>query len=114
MRVSRGIVRHRRHKKIRKLAKGYRGMRQSSFRKANEAVMKAGQHAYVDRRKKKRTFRRLWITRMNAALREQGMNYSTFINATKKKNIELNRLTLSELAIHNPDVFTKIVETVKA
>ena len=114
MRVSRGIVRHRRHKKIRKLAKGYRGMRQSSFRKANEAVMKAGQHAYVDRRKKKRTFRRLWITRMNAALREMGMNYSTFINAKNKKNIELNRLTLSELAIHNPDVFAKIVETVKA
>ena len=114
MRVSRGIVRHRRHKKIRKLAKGYRGMRQSSFRKANEAVMKAGQHAYVDRRKKKRTFRRLWIVRMNAALREMGMNYSTFINAKNKKNIELNRLTLSELAIHNPDVFAKIVDTVKA
>jgi large subunit ribosomal protein L20 len=89
-------------------------MRQSSFRKANEAVMKAGQHAYVDRRKKKRVFRRLWIVRMNAALREMGMNYSTFICAKKKKNIDLDRQTLSELAIHHPEVFTKIVEAVKA
>ncbi len=81
MRVKRGTVRHRRHKKIRKLAKGYRGMRHSTFKKANEAVLKAGQHAYVDRRKKKRTFRALWIIRLNAAVRETGVNYSRFIKA---------------------------------
>lgn len=112
MRVKRGIVRHRRHKKILKLAKGYRGMRKSSFRKANEAVMKAGQHAYVDRRKKKRDFRALWITRLNAATRAQGISYSRFIKGLKDKKIELNRKALSELAIHNPKVFEAVVKEV--
>lgn len=94
------------------MAKGYRGMRQGSFRKANEAVMKAGQHAYIDRRKKKRTFRALWITRLSAAVAEHGMNYSRFIKALKDKKIELNRKALSELAIHDPKVFAQIVKTV--
>ncbi len=112
MRVKRGIVRHRRHKKIKKLAKGYRGMRSKTFRKANEAVLKAGQHAYVDRKKKKRTFRALWITRLNAAVRAHGVNYSRFTKGLKDKKIELNRKALSELAIHEPKVFEKIVQEV--
>ena len=87
-------------------------MRRTSFRKANEAVMKAGQHAYIDRRKKKRDFRALWIVRLNAAVREQGVNYSRFIKGLKAKNIELNRKALSELAIHEPKVFEKIVKDV--
>ena len=94
------------------MAKGYRSSRQGSFRKANEAVMKAGQHAYVDRRKKKRTFRALWITRLSAAVKEHGLNYSLFAKGLKDKQIELNRKTLSELAIHEPKVFEKIVKTV--
>lgn len=113
MRVKRGFVRARKHKKIRKLAKGYRGMRQSSFRKANEAVMKAGQHAYIDRRKKKRTFRALWITRLNAAVAEHGMNYSRFIKALKDKNIELDRKALSELAVTEPKVFGEVVKAAR-
>lgn len=111
MRVSTGTVRHRRHKKIRKMAKGYRGMRNSTFKMANQAVMKAGQHAYRDRRKKKRVFRALWITRLNAAVRAQGVSYSRLIAGLTKKNIELNRKTLSELAIHEPKVFEKVVKT---
>ena len=112
MRVTTGVVRHRRHKKIRNLAKGYRGMRNSTFKKANEAVMKAGQHSYIDRKKKKRTFRALWITRLNAAVRAQGITYSRFINGLKNKNITLDRKALSELAIHEPKVFEQIVKTV--
>ncbi|HCI03297.1 MAG: 50S ribosomal protein L20 [Euryarchaeota archaeon] len=113
MRVTRGSVRHNRHKKIRKLAKGYRGMRRTTFKKANEAVMKAGEHAYIDRKKKKRVFRQLWIARLNAAVREQGVSYSRFIKALKDKKIELNRKTLSELAINEPKVFEKVVEATK-
>ena len=110
MRVKRGSVRRQRHKKIKKLAKGYRGMRHSTFRKANEAVMKAGQHAYRDRRLKKRVFRALWITRLNAAVREKGVPYSHFIKALKDKKVELDRQTLSELAINEPQVFEKILK----
>jgi large subunit ribosomal protein L20 len=110
MRVKRGIVRHRRHKKIRTLAKGYRGMRRSTFVKANEAVIRAGVNAYRDRRLKKRDFRSLWIIRLNAALRAQGIRYSAFIAALAKKKILLNRKTLSELAIHEPAAFAAIVK----
>ncbi len=110
MRVKRGIVRHRRHKKIRKLAKGYKGMRSSTFKKANEAVTKAGMHAYQDRKKKKRDFRSLWIVRLNAALREHGMKYSEFVSAAKKASLTLNRKVLSELAIHEPAAFGTIVK----
>ena len=114
MRVKRGIVRHRRHKKIRALAKGYRGMRRSTFVKANEAVIRAGTNAYVSRKLKKRTFRALWITRLNAALKMRGLNYSTFMNTMMKKKVMLNRKTLSELAIHHPEVFDKVVGMVTA
>jgi|TARA_B100001964_G_C13894253_1_gene448676 large subunit ribosomal protein L20 len=88
-------------------------MRRTTFKKANEAVMKAGEHAYIDRKKKKRVFRRLWIARLNAAVREQGVPYSRFIKALKDKKIELNRKTLSELAINEPKVFEKVVEATK-
>jgi large subunit ribosomal protein L20 len=114
MRVKRGIVRHRRHKKIRALAKGYRSMRRSTFVKANEAVIRAGTNAYVSRRLKKRDFRALWITRLNAALKMKGIKYSTFIGQLTKKKITLNRKTLSELAIHHPEVFGKVVDVVGA
>lgn len=112
MRVKTGTVRHRRHKKIRDLAKGYRGMRKSTFKKANEAVMKAGQHAYIDRKKKKRTFRALWITRLSAAVAEHGLNYSRFIKGLKDKKIELDRKVLSELSIHEPKVFEAVVKSI--
>ena len=112
MRVKRGIVRHRRHQKIRKLAKGYRGMRSSTFVKANEAVIRAGVNAYKHRREKKRDFRSLWITRLNAALRSQGIRYGVFIAAVTKSKIGLNRKVLSELAIHEPAAFDAIVKMV--
>ena len=88
-------------------------MRRTTFKKANEAVIKAGQNSYRDRRKKKRTFRALWITRLSAAVRMRGLMYSRFAKGLKDKNIELDRKALSELAIHNPLVFDKIVEAVK-
>lgn len=110
MRVKRGIVRHRRHKKIRKLAKGYRGMRSATFVKANEAVIRAGVNAYKHRREKKRDFRSLWITRLNAALRMQGIRYGVFMAAITKKNLGLNRKVLSELAIHEPAAFAEIIK----
>ncbi len=112
VRIKRGIVRHRRHKKIRKLAKGYRGMRSTTFVKANEAVIRAGVNAFRDRRNKKRTFRALWIARLNAALRSQGIRYSQFAKALTTKKVALNRKVLSELAIHEPAVFAKIVKEV--
>lgn len=112
MRVKTGFVRNRRHKKVRKLAKGYRGMNRTTFKNANQAVMKAGQHAYIDRKKKKRTFRALWITRLSAALKMQGLNYSLFIKGLKDKNIVLDRKVLSELAIHEPKAFAAVVKAV--
>ncbi len=114
MRVKRGIVRHRRHKKVRALTKGYRGMRHSTFAKAKEAMTHAGKHAYRHRRLKKRDFRALWITRLNAALREGGVSYSRFVKALRSRNILLNRKALSELAIHEPAVFGKILQEVVA
>jgi len=113
MRVRTGIARHRHHKKIRKLAKGYRGMRSTTFKKANEAVMKAGQHAYRDRRKKKRDFRALWITRISAAARAENVSYSRLVKAMKDSNIQLNRKVLSELAIHEPGVFKQVLKEAK-
>ena len=110
MRVKTGFTRRRRHKKIIKLNKGYRGMRQGSFKKANEAMMKAGRNAYRDRRLKKRDFRGLWITRLSAAVREQGISYSVFIAGLKKSKIALDRKALSELAIHEPKVFAAIMK----
>ena len=107
------VPRHRRHRKIVKLAKGYYGARKSNFRSAKDAVQKAWQYAYRDRRTKKRNFRRLWIIRINAAVRLHGLSYSKFISAMKDKNIELNRKTLAHMAVHDPDGFAEIVNSVK-
>lgn len=112
MRVKRGTTSHRRHKKLLGRAKGYRGLRRKTVKKASEAVMHAGRHAFIDRRRKKREFRSLWITRLNAALRGRGFSYSRFISAAEAKNVQLNRKVLSELAIHEPEVFGKIVSDV--
>lgn len=113
MRVTRGIARHHRIKKLKAGNKGYKGMRRTTVKKAKEALIKAGQNAYRDRKRKKRDFRSLWIIRINAALQEHGMSYSRFIKAAKDKKIMLDRKTLSELAIHEPEAFVKIVESVK-
>ena len=108
-RVKRGVVAHRRHKKILKQAKGYRGARSRVFRVAKQAVTRAGQYAYRDRKVRKRDFRALWIQRINAATRAQGLSYSLFINGLKKSNIDLDRRVLADLAIHEPEAFTKLV-----
>lgn len=113
MRVKRGVKRHRRIKKLRAQTKGYRGMRRTTVKKGKEALIKAGQNSYRDRKLKKRTFRALWITRLSAALRENGMNYSRFVKAMKDKKIELDRKTLSELAIHEPEAFKAVLAAVK-
>lgn len=113
MRVKRGTTTKRRHKKILKLAKGYRLGRKNVFKRANEAVMKAGQNAYKGRKQKKRDFRQLWIARINAAVREYNLSYSTFIKKLKDAKISLNRNMLSEIAIHHPDTFKTIVDKVK-
>lgn len=112
MRVKRGIHRHRRHTKLRRLAKGYQGVRRSTIRKAKEAVIKAGQHAFRDRRKKKRVFRRLWIVRLNAMMRERGTKYSVFIAKLAEQKIAIDRQMLSELAIHEPQTFEAICKKV--
>jgi len=107
------VPRHRRHRKIVKQAKGYYGARKSNFRSAKDAVQKAWQYAYRDRRTKKRNFRRLWIIRINAAARLHGLSYSKFISAMKEKNIELNRKTLAHMAVHDPDGFAEVINSVK-
>lgn len=113
-RVKRGTTAHRRHRKVVSAAKGYRGLRSTTFCQAKNAVMKAGLHAYVDRRLKKRTFRSLWITRINAACRKQGISYSAFMNALLKSEIQIDRKMLAELAVHNEEAFNAIVEKAKA
>ena len=112
-RVKRGVTARARHKKVLDLAKGYRGRRSKVWRIAKQAVMRAGQYAYRDRRNKKRVFRALWIARINAAAREHGINYSRFIYGLKKSGIEMNRKALSELAIADPEAFKVLVETAK-
>lgn len=112
-RVKSGITSHARHKKILKLAKGYRGARHAQFRKANELVMKALYYARRDRRAKKREFRKLWIVRINAAARQNGINYSRLIAGLTKAGVEINRKVMSELAISDPAGFTKLVEIAK-
>ena len=112
-RVKRGVTAKARHKKIIKLAKGYRGRAKNCFKTAIQRVEKGLQYAYRDRRAKKRDFRSLWIQRINAAVREQGLVYSQFIKGVKLIGIELNRKMLSELAIHNPDAFTEILNKLK-
>ena len=113
-RVKRGVVARRRHKKIMARAKGYYGARSRVYRIAFQAVIKAGQYAYRDRRQRKRQFRALWITRINAAARLNGMSYSTLIAGLKKANIEVNRKLLADLAVHDAGAFTKLAEAAKS
>jgi large subunit ribosomal protein L20 len=113
-RVKRGVVSRASHKKVLAQAKGYRGRRKNVFRVANEAVMKAGQYAYRDRRQRKRQFRSLWIARINAAAREAGMTYSTFMNGLKRAAIDVDRRVLADLAVHDPAAFTKLAESAKS
>ena len=113
-RVKRGVTARARHKKVMKLAKGYSGARSRVFRVAKQAVTKAGQYAYRDRRQRKRQFRRLWIARINAATRMNGMSYSRFINGLKKSNVMIDRKVLADIAVHDKDGFTQIVEAAKA
>lgn len=113
-RVKRGVTAHARHKKILALAKGFRGRRKNVFRIAKQAVMKAGQYAYRDRRTRKRVFRQLWIARINAASRELGVTYSKFMAGLKKSGIEIDRKVLADMAVHDPAGFSSIVEKVKA
>ncbi len=112
-RVKRGVTKKARHKKILKLAKGYRGRAKNCFRVAIEKVEKALRYAYRDRRAKKRDFRALWIQRINAAVREHGLVYSKFISGLKNAQIDIDRKVLSDLAIKEPEVFAQIVEKAK-
>lgn len=112
-RVKRGVTAHRRHKKILKQAKGYYGARSRIYRVAKQAVIKAGQYAYRDRRVKKRTFRALWITRINAASRANGLSYSRLIAGLKKADIALDRRVLADLAVHDKAAFAAVVERAK-
>ena len=109
-RVKRGNVARKRRKKVLKLAKGFRGSHSKLFRTANQQVMKALRYAYRDRRRRKRDFRRLWITRINAAARLQGMSYSRLIGQLKKSNIEINRKMLAQMAVLDPEGFNQVVE----
>ncbi|HET8790540.1 LSU ribosomal protein L20P [Modicisalibacter ilicicola DSM 19980] len=113
-RVKRGVVARRRHKKIMKQAKGYYGARSRVFRVAKQAVIKAGQYAYRDRRQRKRQFRALWIARINAAARQNGLSYSRFIAGLKQAGIEIDRKVLADLAVHEKATFAAIVEKAKA
>ncbi|NLA11901.1 MAG: 50S ribosomal protein L20 [Firmicutes bacterium] len=112
-RVKRGPVAHQRRKKVMKLAKGYYGGKSRSYRVANQQVMKSLFYAYRDRRQRKRDFRRLWITRINAAARSNGLSYSRFINGLKKADIEINRKMLAEMAVHDADGFNRLVQVAK-
>jgi len=112
-RVKGAMHTRKRRKKILKMAKGYRGAKSKLFKTANQAVMKSLVYAYRDRKQKKRDFRQLWIARINAAARMNGISYSKFMNGLKKNGIEINRKMLSEIAIADPAAFTKLVEKVK-
>ncbi|MBL0719917.1 50S ribosomal protein L20 [Piscinibacter sp. Jin2] len=113
-RVKRGVTARARHKKVLALAKGYRGRRKNVYRIAKQAVMKAGQYAYRDRRNRKRVFRRLWIARINAASRALGLTYSRFMAGLKKAAIEVDRKMLADMAVNDPAAFGSIVEKAKA
>lgn len=112
-RVKRGVTSHAKHKKILKQAKGFRGRRKNTIRAAKAAVDRSMQYAYRDRKNQKRTFRALWIQRLNAAVRESGITYSRFIDGLNKAGIEIDRKVLSEMAIHEPDAFRAIVAQAK-
>jgi len=113
-RVKRGVTARARHKKVFKQTKGFRGRRKNVYRVAKEALMKAGQYAYRDRRQRKRQFRALWIARINAAVRELGMSYSTFMAGLKRANIDIDRKVLADLAVSDKAAFDKIAGQVKA
>ena len=113
-RVKRGVVARRRHKKVLEQAKGYYGARSRVFRVANQAVTKAAQYAYRDRKARKRVFRSLWITRINAQAREFGISYSRLVAGLKKANIEIDRRVLADIAVHDKPAFSAIVEQAKA
>jgi large subunit ribosomal protein L20 len=113
-RVKRGLMRHKRHKKVIERASGYWGRKKNVFKRAHEQVMKSGQYAFRDRRQKKRDFRRLWIARITAACRENGLRYSELIYGLNSKGIQVNRKMLSELAIDNMEAFKAIVDQVRA
>jgi large subunit ribosomal protein L20 len=113
-RVKRGVTARARHKKVLDQAKGYRGRRSTVYRIAKEAVMKAGQYAYRDRRQRKREFRALWIARINAAARELGLSYSVFMDGLKKAAVDIDRKVLADLAVHDREAFNKIAEQVRA
>ena len=113
-RIKGAMMTRKRRKKVLKLAKGYYGGKSKLFKTAKEAVMKSGQYAYVGRRQRKRDFRRLWIARINAAAKMNGMNYSTFMNGLKKAGITMNRKMLAELAVSDAAAFTALVEKAKA
>ncbi len=108
-RVKRGVTTHARHRKVIKAAKGYYGRRKNTFRTANQAVEKAGQYAYRDRKTRKRNFRALWIQRINAAAREHGMTYGRFIHGLSQAGIEVDRKVLADLAVREPDAFETLV-----
>ena len=112
-RVKRGVTAKARHKKTLKLAKGYRGARSRTFKVAKQAVTRAGQYAYRDRRVKKRNFRALWIVRINAASRLNGLSYSNFVHLLKEKGVDLDRKVLADLAVNNPTVFEDLVKYLK-
>ena len=112
-RVKRGVQAHARHKKVIRLAKGYSGRRKNVYRVAKQAVSKAGQYAYRDRKQKKRVFRALWIVRINAAARQCGLSYSRFINGLMKADIEIDRKVLADLAVNDPSAFEALAEKSK-
>ena len=112
-RANSSVPRHRRHRKIVKQAKGYYGARSRTFKSAKDAVVKAGLYAYRDRRQRKRQFRRLWITRINAACRLNGTTYSAFINGLKLKGIELDRKILADMAVNDPQSFSKLISSLE-
>ena len=112
-RIKRSVASRARRKKILKAAKGYYGARSRTFKVAKQAVIKAGQYAYRDRRQRKRQFRRLWITRINAASREHGLSYSVFMSGLKHAGIEVDRKVLAEIAVHEKDAFRALAERVK-
>ena len=113
-RVKRGVQAKARHKKILKQAKGYRGARSRVFRVAKQAVIKAKQYAYRDRRQRKRQFRALWIIRINAAARQMGLSYSRFMNGLSKAGVEVDRKVLADIAVHDGQAFAKLVEQAKS
>lgn len=113
MRVKGGVKSKRRHNKVFELTKGFWGKHKNTIRKAKETLLHAGQYAFNDRRKKKRDFRSLWIVRINAAVRENGMKYSEFINKLAQKHIEIDRKILAKIAVDDPTAFNKIVDSVK-